>query len=455
MKPNILFILIDSFRSDKFYGKNKSSLTPNFDSLLSQGTYFQQAISSADGTLLSWASLFTGLHTFKTGIRSEKLHKINSNIKTYLQILKDEGYSFYGYLPTLAKTVGIFPEFENKDCHFDYYLTCSKGLGKKITNLLDSKLETPWFMYLHLEDLHFPIEVPSNVNDEKFGLTNFDKAVSDIDMWIGKFLEKINFDNTLVIITADHGSNLTAITHNGKQISMEVNASLQTTARNIGKNTPALLQPVKSKTFFALEKIRKKRRIGKLEKLNLKPHEKRGLLWQRSDKDHFLYDDLLHIPLLFVGYGVPKDVKVPQQVRTIDIFPTISSIIDLSDRENEVDGRNLIPLMKNQNLEELPHYIESSHLSLEIVTNDVIGVRTSKYKYFRDKDDSKNRIHLFDLENDPFEDENISDKNPELVDKMETILQNIINNPTSKFDIDYDDDETKKIEEELKKLGYM
>ena len=59
MNPNILFLVIDSFRADKFSGSNKSSLTPNIDKMIQNGAYFKQAISSADGTPLSLASIFT------------------------------------------------------------------------------------------------------------------------------------------------------------------------------------------------------------------------------------------------------------------------------------------------------------------------------------------------------------------------------------------------------------
>ena len=61
MKPNILFLLIDTFRADKFSGPEKSSKTPNIDSLIKNGTYFDQAVSCSDGTILSCAGLFTGL----------------------------------------------------------------------------------------------------------------------------------------------------------------------------------------------------------------------------------------------------------------------------------------------------------------------------------------------------------------------------------------------------------
>ena len=450
--PNVLFILLDSCRADKFTGKNKSSFTPNLDKLIEDGAYFSQNISSADGTLLSWASLFTGLHPFKTGIRSEKFHKLDQNVPTFFDTLTQNGYHFYGHLPSISKIVGVFPTFENDDSTFDYYLNMSDGLGKKIIDMFNSnKMQIPWFTYLHIEDLHFPIDIPDGFNDNKFGKTNFDKSISNLDSWIGKIIEKIDMDNTLIIITADHGAYLTSISLDDTQISLEANASLQTMVRNFGKNTPNFLKPLKSKVFFTLEKIRKRRRIQKIKNLNLKPHQKRGLLWQRSDLDHFLYDDLVHVPLLFMGFGIPKGIKISQQVRTLDIFPTILEILKLQKIEN-IDGNSLVDLLHGKKMSESIAYIESPHLSKEIVTNDVIGIRTSTFKYFRDKDDSQKRIHLYDLKNDPFEDENIASKNPETIKTMENELQKILSH---KPDLLSDDDETQKIEDELRKLGYM
>ena len=80
MKSNILFLVIDSLRADKFYGNKKTSLTPNIDNLIKNGTYFNQAICSSDATLLSWAGLFTGQFAFKTGIRSNKFNKLEDKL---------------------------------------------------------------------------------------------------------------------------------------------------------------------------------------------------------------------------------------------------------------------------------------------------------------------------------------------------------------------------------------
>ena len=191
-----------------------------------------------------------------------------------------------------------------------------------------------------------------------------------------------------------------------------------------------------------------------LDNINLREYEKRALLAGKADKDHFLFDDLLHVPLVFVGHGIKQNTKITQQVRTIDIFPTISDILKLPNRDNEIDGRSLLPLIEGKKMSELVNYIESSHLSLEIITNDVIGIRTSKYKYFRDKDDSKHRVNLFNLIDDPFEDKNVAKKYPEIVNQMEIMLKDLMSNKSSNVE-NYDEDETKKIEEELKKLGYI
>jgi len=448
--------MIDSFRADKLFGSNKSSKTPNIDHLIKTGAYFEQAISSADGSPLSWVSILTGLHPFKTGIRSERFQKVNPNTKTYFHVLKEHGYHFYGFVPTLSKKLGLIPKLENENSIFDYYLSLSEGLGKEILAMLESnKMIMPWFNFVCIDDLHFPVIVPPKFNDKKFGNTNYDKAVSNLDFWIGKILGKVDLDRTLLVLTADHGAYLASITHKGKQISLEVDGSLQTTARNLGNLFPKKLRPVKNKIFFSMEKIRKYRRIEKLKNLDLMPHEKRGLLWQRSDLDHFLFDDLVHIPLLFVGYGIKKGCLISQQVRTVDIFPTISEIIGLPNRDNEIDGRSLLDLIQGKNMMELPNYIESTHLSLDIQTNDVIGIRTSKFKYFRDKDNPKNRVHLYDLKKDPFEDNNIASNNPEIINEMEKILQEIINNTLTKAENQLNEEETERIEEELRKLGYI
>jgi len=162
MKQNIIFLTLDSCRSDKFYGKNKTSITPNIDKLIEKGVYFEQMISSADSTLLAITSLFTGKHPFKTGIRSERFNKLKEGVSTFFKILSNNGYHHYAYNPTVTKTIGLMPDFENKDSHYDYHFDLNDGLGEKVIEKLKSELSEPWCFYIHANDLHFPIKVPKN-----------------------------------------------------------------------------------------------------------------------------------------------------------------------------------------------------------------------------------------------------------------------------------------------------
>ena len=447
--------MIDSFRADKFYGNNKTSITPNIDNLIKNGTYFTQAISSADATLLSWPSIFTGKFSFKTGIRSLRFNKLDEKTTTVFTPMKNNGYNFYADVPTLATTIGLFPEFENNDSHYDYHFDLFDGLGEKIIKLLDNeKMKKPWLYLIHLDDLHYPIVVPNDYKFEKYGESNYEKTISAIDYWIGKILEKIDLSNTIIVVTADHGTYVKSITKNGDKINMEVDGELQLKTTSLGKKIPKILQPLKSKGFFILEKIRKRKKLAKINKLDLKPHEKRALLSQRSDIEHLIYDDHVHIPLLFCGYNIPKNKLIDQLVRSVDIFPTLHNLTTLSENLIDIDGRSLVPLMNGDIFDELPAYVESTPL-IEIKTQDVMGIRTSHYKYFRDKDNPKKRIFLYDVKDDSFENMNIAKSNPKIVQEMEIILQDILKGKIITFSGEIDDDESKLIEEELKKLGYL
>ena len=97
--PNILFLNIDSLRSDKFYHNEKTSFTPNMDSLIKIGTYFSQAVSSADGSILGINTILNGQYPNSTGIRSKKITLNENNL---IQFFKEKNYNFYGFLPDLT-----------------------------------------------------------------------------------------------------------------------------------------------------------------------------------------------------------------------------------------------------------------------------------------------------------------------------------------------------------------
>lgn len=451
-KTNIIFLIIDSFRSDKFFGKTKNIINPTFDNLINNGSYFSNTISSADGTILSWSSLFTGKFPFKTGIRSSKFNRLSPETSTVFNALKKEGYHFYSYLPKVSETVGLFPKFENDNNNYDFYMGLTNGLGQTVLDFLNKKISEPWFLLIHSMDLHPPVNIDKNFDTDEFGKNYYERKISEIDPWLDKISKSIDFSNTLFIITSDHGSYIKSVIHDGKQIDTNVNANSEVITSKIGRKIPKFLHPLKDKLFFAREKINADKISKTIKNYELKPHEMRALKSGRADKDHFLFDDKIKVPLLFVGKNIPIGKKISQQVRTVDIFPTIFESLGIK-FDVDVDGSSLINLMNDIDEDEKIAYFESTPLVL-INSNDVVGIRTSKYKYFRDKTNPQNRIHFYDLENDPFEDFNLAESNFAKINDLENILCNILkDSKNSQFKENELD--SKKIEDELKKLGYV
>jgi len=416
---------VDSLRADRCFGNQKTSKTPNIDNLIKNGVYFTHAISSVSSTGSSLATIFTGLYPFKLGMSGGDYQKLDPDISTYIKDLKETGYHNYSTSPELASLLGITCDFENKDKSYRNYFGLYAGLGQQIIEKLDGKFQEPWFFYIHLGDLHSPIFVPKEFDDEEFGNTQYDRMISAIDHWLGIILKKIDLKNTLVILTSDHGDYVPVIVL-GKDEKIDFQSSkFEKTLWNLGNRIPTPLYPLKKKVSSLLQSTRHKIKESKLNETKLTTYQKRVLTSTRMDPGHHVYDDMIRVPLILCGYSITPHEPIDQQVRSVDIFPTISQLLGFTNK-TEIDGRSLIPLLNDEKIEEMPVYIESMP-RIKKVGEQKIGLRTSKYKYLRNDDDVNQNVELYDLRNDPLEEKNIADEFPEIVKNMENNLNQIRN----------------------------
>ncbi len=468
MKPNILFITVDSLQADKCYSENKTSVTPNIDFLIKHGTYFSQTICAAPSTIPSFASIFTGLYPFESVVREKNIFKIDSKKITYVKNLIDSGYNTYATVPKLFSFVGLEKIFKNRIETYESFENLYHGVGEQILNSLNANnLQQPWFYYLHLMDLHgtetsFLSDPPNEFSDKKFGINRYERMISAIDVWIGKILEKIDFEKTLIIFTADHGSDAASWTQKMEefaQFNIENRKVKSGILHKIMMKIPKSLIPFRKKLS---EKYIKKRdktiekkiqpNLEKINNLKLSSYEKR-IMQNAVASVPKIYEEMCHVPLILSGFGIPQKI-VNQLVSSIDIFPTIAEIINLPKKSEKIHGQSLFPLINGKIIEEKPVYLESDVNSLS--KNNVIGIRTSKYKYFRDENIPTKNVHLYDLQNDTLEENNITKDSSEIVQEMENILQKIKEGTFSQNNQEkIDEIEMKKIEEELKKLGYV
>jgi len=451
-KLNVLFILIDGMRSDQFFGSMKTSKTPNIDSLIKKGAYFTQAISSVDGTILSLNSIFTGHFPFQTGIRAKKLLLKENN---FLEIFKKNGYHICGLVPNLTSFLPLIEYFENNENTF-YEGPPPESLGtsltKKVVNFLESeKSRTPWFYYLHLFDLHPLREGKSsqgieNFNNEIFGSSPYERTVSSIDFWLGKIFQHIDFSNTITIITADHGERIPY--ENIRTIDFE--PKLASTVKFGKKVFPKSTHQLGGKFLSKIRNTIVKARTKKASK-NLTNYQK------RSRDPYFtlsLFDELIHIPLLFVGDSINSRI-INQPVRHIDIFPTICELIDIKYQIKTMHGRSLVPMIQGKEMDEEPIYLHTMPYQ-QISPADLIGIRTNNYKYFRSAGNKTENVNLYDLIHDPYENNNIAHTSIHLVEQFEHILTQIQKDSLSDHkEEEISEQEMKRIENELKRLGYI
>ena len=453
MYKNIIFFLIDGLRADQFYGNHRTCKTPNIDSLIKNGIYCEQAVSSTDGTTTSLNTIFSS--NFQVG-DSAKYQKLVLNQNNLIDVLKKNGYHIYGIFPNFTSFNSLRQYFENENNSFKWIEdneppeTLPRGLTERIVRVLEStEKQEPYFCYFHIFDLHplregkKPIGI-EKFDSEEFGSSMYAKTVSSIDYWLGKILKKINLEKTLLVITADHGER---IPFEDKGYS-HFQPKFEPTIKLGKKYLPQSTHKVTGKFFRKV-----KNTIGNAKSsysnIKLTPYQK------RSRDPYFtlsLCDEMIRVPLLFVGNSINPKI-ITEQVRHVDIFPTICELVGITLIDIKISGQSLISVTNENSQEENPNYLHTMPYQKPSPL-DRVGLRTSKYKYFRAANNMKENINLYDLKNDPQENNNIAKNNLPIIEKMEKLLQDVQNN-TLELDNTITKEEEEKIAKELKKLGYM
>ena len=441
MKKNVIIFLIDGLRADQVYGNDRTCKTPNIDSLIQKGMYFEQAASSADGTIISLNTIFSS--NFQVA-HTAKYQKIVLNENNLINILKKNGYHVYGIFPKLTSFNSLRECFENENNNYDWIEpnipseTLSTGLAKKIIQLLESKKQGPCFYYFHILDLHplregrKPIGI-EKFDNEKFGLSLYERTVSSIDFWLGKILEHVDM-NDIIILTADHGER---IPHGGfREVDFE--PKLEHTVDFGKKLLPKSAHKIGGQF---LSNVRKS--VGK-RKLN-KDSQKLTNYQKRSRNPYFtlsLFDEMMHIPLLFVGNSIKPGI-ITKQVRHVDIFPTICELLGIP-LDIKISGKSLVLLANESLQDENPNYLHTMPYQKSSPL-DMVGIRTSRYKYFRSAHNTNEAIHLYDLKNDPYENNNVAQTHKNLVTQFEKKMLELEKNNLSEYEEKISDKETERI----------
>jgi arylsulfatase A-like enzyme/Flp pilus assembly protein TadD len=217
-KPNIVLITLDSTRADRmgFLG-SKTRLTPNLDALARQSMIFEQAYSQAPLTVVSHATILSGTYP-QTHRVSEFGSGLGSALPFIPDLLQARGYHTAAFVGSIALDPknGLAPGFARG---FDLYQAGSKPLQggadkSALANLpaaqvmarvkawLARNSSGSFFLWVHLND-------PESASE-----ASYNAAVTSADAAVGKLIAALRtsklYDDTLIVITSDHGQSLSA-----------------------------------------------------------------------------------------------------------------------------------------------------------------------------------------------------------------------------------------------------
>lgn len=265
--PDVLFISIDSLRADHVgaYGYGRPT-TPTIDSLAASGALFENAFSTTSWTLPSHTAMLTGLVDRAHGVTAPK-RTLGPGIPTLAKAFAEAGYRTVGLYsgPFLHPQFGLSRGFDEYiDC--TSYQLAAKPSGKDIKlhnashaditnpNILrnfsaavENIGEEPVFYFVHMWDVHYDLIPPPPFDtmfdphyegtysghnfrhDPKFKtgmpeedrqhvLALYDGEIRYTDATIEKLLGALKavgrLENTIVVITSDHGEEF--LEHGGK-----------------------------------------------------------------------------------------------------------------------------------------------------------------------------------------------------------------------------------------------
>ena len=145
-------------------------------------------------------------------------------------------------------------------------------------------------------------------------------------------------------------------------------------------------------------------------------------LGDHGEEDHgyFIYDATLRVPLVITAPGLaPRTVS--EQVRSIDIAPTIVSMAGADLAGSVMDGENLRPLLAGESRREIPLSIaESWYPRLHFGWSELRSARVGEWKFI-----AAPKPELYDLRTDPNEAKNVVQDRAQVAARLSADLQRL------------------------------
>lgn len=429
--PNIVIIFTDDQGySDVGVFGARGFKTPNLDRMASQGMRFTSFYVAQPVCSASRAALLTGCYPNRIGISGalgpRAKHGLNTSEVTIAEICKSKGYAtaafgkwHLGHLPQFLPPQHGFDEYYGTPYSNDMwplhpdYVDLPEGAAKRkrgypnlpliegdkivdpevtgedqarfttafterAVDFIRRNRDRPFFLYV----AHPMPHVPLFVSDKHKGVSEqglYGDVITEIDWSVGQILEALKQheleDDTLVIFTSDNGPWLSYGNHGGS------------------------CRPLR---------------------------EGKGTTWEGGVRE----------PCIMRWPGkIPAGSVCDEPVMTIDILPTVASLIGADLPKHKIDGLDIWPLMAGEPGAKSPHEV----LYFYYKQNDLEALRSGKWKLifphtYRSLTGKPGRdgrsagysqvmsgLELYDLENDIGEEHDVAEQHPDVVKRLQAL----------------------------------
>lgn len=427
---NIVLVTVDCLRADRVVEK----LTPNISAFSSESLVYTQAISQGASTPFSFPAMFASRYYPEILALESSL----SESDTLPTILKKNGYdmaAFIGANPQLICWKEYFDTWYNGDLNKDYSSIMTKML-KKLTQLYKYVFFKPssptagdlnthvsrwinertdkskFFLWIHYMDLHTPRIPPKNFTEDVGAIG---KRVALLhQLYRGYFDKFVNSNRICDIEIKLYDSAV-------KYVDCEIGKLLSILKKeNIYENSIVVLTSDHGEEFYH-------------NKCSGLPHAR-------------MYDEVIHVPLIIKSPSVKNNGVIRNQVRLLDIAPTLVDIIGIEEPES-FKGSSLVTT-------EIKNRIAYSYCDAT-PTKSYACIRTPEYKliitYLNRQEIKK---EFYDLKSDPEELKNIEESS-KIKESLEKKLSEHVNQMSKKQKVFFqEDDYSEKVKDRLRQLGY-
>jgi choline-sulfatase len=390
--PNVVLILLDTLRADGLgsYGQPLRT-SPHLDRLARRGTLFTRAYAQASWTKPSVASLLTSryptAHQALAGRAIDVGTPLTIDALSAELLTLPEAFSELGYETACLQTnvnVSVKPELG-----FAQGCALARMVGPDVSARAVSAEALEWvrarrrpfFLYAHYMEPHMPYTPPAPYERV------FNRPGPTVELTYNTRLYRSIYDNVL-----NHNLGLHET----------LDPALVPTEAQLERLRGLYHGEIASMDAALAEMLEALLARGDTWVIVLSDHGEQFMDHGSLGHGQALYEELIRVPLVIAGPGVPAGGVVATPVELVDVFPTLMDRLGRLRAYPELQGRSVLPLLRGGTIPARPLYseVDDSHAA---DTRPLRAVLDGSLKLIDNEFRTEGRLELYDLAADPAE----------------------------------------------------